>query len=311
MRSRQTGALLICLLTVPSVLLLPKLHPAAVVTVAVLCMVLWHFSQDELPEVLRPCGRTVLRLFLTVLCLTALARASFFTGSSYPTASHRLWLELLLLALAIYAASGGIDRILRTGAISFFFLLVIYGIIAVFSLKNINIVYPTGLLRPHWGYTALAWLFLPLAFRLQFGVELTKKKGRWTLGLLFAAVLPNLLVWISQSPVFAEMEGFPFYAMVKTIRAFNVMERFEPILSAALTAGNFLLMSTLSCFCLQNVRAVVPTASAAPVQLGSLLVIAALRLCGTSCLDAAIAICAPILWGIVPICLSVKKSRKN
>lgn len=241
MHSRQSGALLFCACSVPAVLLLPKLHPAAVVLTAAVAVGLWMMMQDS--SIITENRFLSLAAFLLLALL--LGRAAQFTGISYPTAEHTLWMDLLLLALAVYASAGGLDRILRVSAICFFFLIIIYTLIAVFSLKNINVIYPTGVVRPEIGYTSLIWVFLPMLLCTQKGIKVRQKRGLWAAMLAALWILPTILVWISQSRDFASCEKVPFYAMVKTIRAFSVVERFEPVLSAALTTGNFCLMSAL------------------------------------------------------------------
>lgn len=254
MHSRQTGALLFCACSVPAVLLLPKLHPAAVVLASAAAIGLWALLQkQEIEIVSRPAG-----LFCVLLLALCLGRAAQFTAISYPTAEHRLWLNLILLALGVYASAGGLERIVRVSAICFLFLIPIYSLIAVFSLKNINVIYPTGLLQPEIGNTALVWVLLPMILWLNPRLRIKQGKGPWAAGLFLLLILPTILVWLSQSRDFAWQEAFPFYAMVKTIRAFRVMERFEPILSSALTAGNFCLVSALSVMAREVLKHLLP-----------------------------------------------------
>lgn len=307
MHSRQSGALLFCVCSVPAVLLLPKLHPAAVVISAALAIGLWMIASKGSLKI----ENHIVCFAMSVLLVLLLGRAAQFTGISYPTAKHTLWMELLLLALAVYAAGGGIERILRVSAICFFFLIAIYSLIAVFSLKNINVIYPTGVLRPKIGYTALAWVFLPILLCLYAEIDVKEKRGIWAAVLFVLFVLPTILVWICQSRDFVGYEEFPFYAMVKTIRAFRVMERFEPILSAALTAGNFCLMSTLCVLLEKNLQKEIPACGKRVRAVAEFLLAAGICTQKTPLPDILIAFVAPILCSVLGVSALCKKSSKK
>lgn len=310
MHSRQAGALILCAISVPAILLLPKLHPAAVVILSAFCVGIWYYLRDDpLPlESLR--FHAVVCIPMAMLLILALGRACRFTGESYPTSDKMLWIDLILLALAVYAAKDGMEKILRTAAICFFFLLLIYVIIGIFSIKNINIVYPTG--RPVFNqeYTALSWLFLPLFASLFRDTSVKERKGLWAVGHFLMTVGPTVLVWITQSPAFASLEKFPFYAAVKTIRVFHIMERFEAILSAALTAGNFLLMGMLTVFGEKMLDRMFPQMRKGLKYCILFFGAVVARLIKIQLLDLLIAVLAPILWGLLPIILFLKKRRK-
>lgn len=308
MHSRKSGALLFCACSVPAVLLLPKLHPAAVVLSAAAAVGLFMLMQDGADLAENRC----LSFAASFLLVLLLGRAAQFTGISYPTAEHTLWMDLLLLALAVYASKGGLDRILRVCAICFFFLIVIYLLIAVFSLKNINVIYPTGVVRPEIGYTSLIWVFLPVLFCTHRAIRVRQRRGIWA-ALLFALwILPTILVWISQSRDFASCEKVPFYAMVKTIRAFRIVERFEPVLSAALTAGNFCLMSALCVLLREHLQKIVPDCGERAGTVVIFLISALICTMKYPLPDILIVLVAPIVCAITALInLCGKKLKKS
>ena len=84
-----------------------------------------------------------------------------------------------------------------------------------------------------------------------YGTLEKRKKGsgwRWLL-------LPVMTVGISAvtagilSPAVVQLRQDPFYDVAKSISFFGVMERIEPLLSAAMTMGVFALLTTMTSAC--------------------------------------------------------------
>lgn len=235
----QQGALVFCALSVPAVMLLPSLHPAAVVAATALAALLWRLSGKHVCG-RRGVGTALMDVGMLLLSAALLGAAVGLTGMAYPDAGCGHLLGLGLLALAVYAVRGGIEPLLRTAAICFFFNLLLGAVIAVFGLKDISVVYPADAVGDGENYWALAWLLLPLAAAWTDTPARPTRAWRWGWALL--SVLPCLVCWLNLSGKVAASEPFPFYTLAKSVRVLGVMERFEVLLSAALTTGIFCLM---------------------------------------------------------------------
>lgn len=287
---RQLGALVFCGLSVPAIMLFPSLHPAVVVVTTVIAGWLWQTPGQKNSSALAAWGMAA----VSVLCLGMVVN---WAQEAYPSATHQWAMGLILLAVATYAARKGIKPLLRTAAICFFFLVVIYAVVILFGLGDISIVRKTG-----WrGFGAedlnLVWLLLPLAVHWMDGGK-PARPWRWAWAAI--CILPCLVCWLSLSANVAGNEVFPFYTLTKSISLLGVMERFEVILSAALTTGIFCLMGIFSHICGSILEKQFPRAGE-NVYCLVFAVSALAALVNTAWLRLLIAILAPIFWGIVPI----------
>ena len=114
------------------------------------------------------------------------------------------------------------------------------------------------------------------------------------------------------SPRVAGEEAFAVYTMAKSVSVFGVMERLEPVVSAALTAGGFCLLSVL---CLANAKTAQAIGWKRRTGIGNFLLGCTGYLAGTVLPEGVQAVAAAICWGMVPLVTlwvaSVKKLQKN
>ena len=114
------------------------------------------------------------------------------------------------------------------------------------------------------------------------------------------------------SPRVAGEEAFAVYTMAKSVSVFGVMERLEPVVSAALTAGGFCLLSVL---CLANAKTARALGWKRRTGIGNFLLGCTGYLAGTVLPEGVQALAAAICWGIVPLVTlwvaSVKNLQKN
>lgn len=263
---KQLGALYFCGLSVPAILIFPSLHPAKVVAASFFAMLLWHCKPKK------QFGMAL----MAIICLAVIVN---WAKQAYPTAQHTTAMSLILLAASAYCARNGIRPLLRTAAISFFFVVTIYIVIIAFGIGNIGTIRPLPKLTLQSEDWYLLWLLLPLC-----GIDENPASKGWHFAWLAIAVLPSILCRLN--PI-GEVD-FPFYTLTKSISILGIMERFEPILSAALTTGIFLLMGIFSHICTERIKG------------GELIAIAASFL-PQGILIALSAALITIYWGAIPI----------
>lgn len=78
-----------------------------------------------------------------------------------------------------------------------------------------------------------------------------RRTGGWLAAGIGLCAAAALCAAGTLSPRVAGEEAFAVYTMAKSVSVFGVMERLEPVVSAALTAGGFCLLSVL---CLANAK---------------------------------------------------------
>lgn len=314
---RQLGALVLCALSVPAILLFPSLHPAILVAGALLAAVLWYslsdsaFSDAGSGTAAGILGAAAAAFFL--LCLGFVVK---ITGMSYPTARSSGAFGWILLALAVYSTRDSLAPLLRIGAICFLFLTVIFLVIGAFGIRDVTELYPANILGDRKNYLDAVWLLCPLALFWSENRLPREKTGGWRWGAAALCVLPGLLTWLYLSPAVAVKEPFGFYTMTKSIRVFGIMQRFEPILSAALTAGCFCLMGILAHSIGNICKQIIPKLKN-KLRLPAVFALSgAASLLDTWILRMLLVILGVLFWVITPLCtqlavLCQKRSEKG
>lgn len=314
---RQLCALAFCAFTVPAVGLLPRAGwlwaaiaaacCAAVLAVGVLLTRKKGGSAAALAAQ-SGLGKTLLAPLLLWNFLALGMTARYLCGA-YPDAGGFPLTGALLLLLAAYAANKGVSAVARVSAICFFFLIALYALVLGFAAPQ---------LRPQWlaPQTKPAWTILPAVFSPACVLFLTGhctergKPAGWLLGGVALAFLVAFVAAGCLSPEVAGAEPFAVYTVTKGLSLFGAMERFEALVSAALTAGGFTLLGLL---CLTNaelIRAFWPRAEKCSGVANFLLGFAGIFTSGV--LNAGISAAASaIFWGILPIgILSLAKRKK-
>ncbi len=138
---------------------------------------------------------------------------------------------LLLLLFAVYAA--GRQTLPRVAAVVFFFLTAMYGALLAFALPEQEI----SALAPK---TQCDWSLFPYALAPTAVLYLCKERGRPALWLLGGVALAVLAAVVTQG-----FRASDFYTAAKSVTVLGAMERLEPLVLSALTAGGFCLMGLL------------------------------------------------------------------
>lgn len=297
---RQRCALTFCAATVPAIVILPRAGWLWGGLAAVGTALLVLLARRNTAQLVERVGQTVLgKAALTLLLLWNLlllgAGARLLCGV-FPRGN--VLIGLLLLLLSAYSAARGIEVLARVGAICFFFLFILYSILFGFSLPDLKAAWLAPMLRPDWR-------LLPAALVPMLALWLPDRRGacgKWLLGGVVLTLLAGIVTAGSLSPELAAQEQFPFYTAAKSVSIFGAMERLEPVVSSALTAGGFCLLGLI---CAVNGRLLAvlapkiePRAAVVNFLSGGTLLWGSSLLSGT-----ALALGTAIFWGAMPILL--------
>ena len=188
----------------------------------------------------------VLLLFWIILVM---GRCACYADTAFPMVDGFPSLGWVLLALAAWGSRKGPQACAGCSGILCLFLLALYGVIAVFSVPDIKVQY----LAPaaDWRQTieVLGMFLLPAGV---WCVPVRQRKGkcRSLIFLLpvFAAALSAVTGGVL-SPEVAMENPAPLYELSRSVSVLGVVERIEPLISAAMTMGIFCLLSSLACAC--------------------------------------------------------------
>ena len=250
-----------------------------------------------------------------MLALVLLGGALLLGGAAralcaiYPESRGGPLTGLLLLLAAAYAAERGEETVLRSGAILFFFLTAVEAVILGFSAVQVRAAW----LAPQTGrvpFAAMTAALSPMAVLYVRGGA--QRTGGWLAAGIGLCAAAALCAAGTLSPRVAGEEAFAVYTMAKSVSVFGVMERLEPVVSAALTAGGFCLLSVL---CLANAKTARALGWKKRSGIGNFLLGCTAYLAGTVLPEGVQALAAAICWGMVPMLTlwvaSVKKLQKN
>lgn len=188
---------------------------------------------------------------LTLIWTTAaMAWAANLADRAFPLVDGDPVLGWTLLALAAWGSWKGSGTCARCSGVLCLFLLALYGVVVIFALPDVQVEQ----LRPqgNWqdGVTTLGLFLLPAAVWYAPG---RREQGSvvWKLallppvaGALLAAVTAGVL-----TPALAQSLTVPLYTLAQSVSLFGVVERIEPLLSAAMVMGVFSLLSVMACAC--------------------------------------------------------------
>ncbi len=304
--ARQYYALGFAAFTVPAILILPRtgwlwaaVFAAAGAAVLAGLIVLRRRRQKSLVRLAAGSAAGRIALVAALLWnLLMLGRIAAYLCRAYPSGSAFPLAGLLLLLLAVYAAQKGSGTVLRAGAIVFFFLIGFYLLIMGFSLPDLRLSWLKPELRPVW--TAFPAVLAPVGvLYLSDGVQGKERPALWLIGGVLLALLAALVTAGSLSPPVAREETFPFYTAAKSVKLFGAMERLEPFVSAALTAGGFCLLGTL-CAANEKILSVFLPKPKYFAALANFLVGGACLWVSSVASEGIYALGMTIFWGIIP-----------
>ena len=213
-----------------------------------------------------------------------------------------------MLALAAWGSRKGPAACARCAGVLCLFWLILYSAVVVFALPDVQ----TGNLIPYGAWKNGFWtagLFLLPGAVWYLPCTRSRKKPAWVIGIalpLAAGVLAAVTAGVL-SPLLAASQPSPLYTLAQSVSLFGVVERIEPLLSAAMVMGVFCLLSAMACAC-QSLFPWKWTGIAACVAAGALMGIAGK-------VDVAVvSVGNLVLFGVLPtalILLQKKTSKKR
>lgn len=186
----------------------------------------------------------LLWLILLMAWTADLANGAFPMVNGYPV------LGWTILALSAWGAQKGVAACARCAGVLCLFLAALYGVIAVFALPDVQIEYlmPAGDWRD--GLMSVGLFLLPAAV-WYLPCTRSKKRPAWQMALLIplaSALLAAVTIGVL-SPTLARELPSSLYVLAQSVSLFGVVERIEPLLSAAMTMGVFCLVAVMVCAC--------------------------------------------------------------
>ena len=190
-------------------------------------------------------GRIVLALTAGWTLLT-LANAATGAAAAFPGEEARLAPAAVLL-LAGLACRRGTDVPARCAAVAAPVLAGLYAVLLFAAAPGVHSAWCRPWGTPTAAAETAAAMLLPTTGLLLAGKEHEERAPAGPLAvMLLGPVLMALLTAGNLSPQITAAEKTPFYTLTKTLSLLSVMERFEPLLSAALFAGVFCMASLLT-----------------------------------------------------------------
>lgn len=251
------------------------------------------------------CVAEFLFLILVTGKFAQMAASCWPTGNSYPTVS------LTLLILAAFSALDGAERASRVGGVLFWLLALLYAIALCAGVKDGNVHWLVPDINPPRSLLVII-LLLPVV-----AIFLPREKGGASTKALIAACVFTVFIAIltagAMSPSVVKNLKDPFYEFSKSLSLFGVAERFEAIVSVALTLGYFALLSFLLSAAGHLADRIQPGWGRAGV-LGCATAGAVVMLICPTLPDLWLAGASLLFWGFLPLATrftAKRKSRKN
>lgn len=249
---RQAGAWGFCALTVPAVLTCAGLGWGWVLAGCAAAAVYYKITQaltkgaGYLPQLTKEAygnvgGRLVLALG-GVFALLAAAQTAAKAGLAFPDETAKIAGVCIIILAGLSNAKGPAQAGGVCGVL-FLVLAGLYGVIFWSAAKSVRIPW----LAP-WGTKRQALEVIPAMLSLsclRFLPRREKTKGSW---LWLLVVIPAAAAAVTAgclSPKLTQKLDVPFYTVSKSISVLGVMERVEPLVSAAMLLGFFALESLL------------------------------------------------------------------
>ena len=192
-------------------------------------------------------GGKILAALILFWTVTVMGWAAALADRAFPMVDGFPVLGWVLLALAAWGCGKGPAACARCCGVLSLFLGGLYGVILLMAAPDVTWAYlkPTdSWLQGIWG---VGLFLLPAGAWFVAG----NQEGKGLLWLeLILPVLAALLAAVTAgvlSPELAATRQVPLYDVAQSVSLFGVVERMEPLLSAAMTMGAFGLLSTLVC----------------------------------------------------------------
>lgn len=193
-------------------------------------------------------GGKILLSLTGLWTILILSWTACLADTAFPMVDGFPGLGWVLLALAAWGGQKGSAACARCSGVLCLFLLVLYGIVGIFAVPDVRADH----LVPNGQWQESIWtlgLFLLPAGVWFVPCTRSRKGPAWQMAFLlplFGAFLAAVTAGVL-SPELAARKSVPLYDLAQSVSIFGVVERIEPLLSAAMTMGVFALMSSLVC----------------------------------------------------------------
>ena len=206
----------------------------------------WEKGAAEQIAKIKVVGKAL--LIISMICFELLlVWAAVLAGKAFPASETSPLLGWILLGLAAWGSIKGAEACAACSGVLSLFLLALYGVVAVFSVPDVNAEYLQirgdgkeilqciGYLMP----AAIVW-YLP-------GKKDVHNR-KWDIAalLLVGAGVLSLITSGVLSPELVREVTVPLYVVAQSVSLFGVVERIEPLLSAAMTMGIFAMLSVIA-----------------------------------------------------------------
>ena len=307
---RQAGAWGFCAMSVPAVLTCAGLGwgwvllgCAAAASYLYVSGALSNGAVDLTQLTQEAFGKTLGRALLALggaFSLLAAAQTASRASMAFPDGTQALAAPTVIL-LAVLSNRKGAQQAARACGALFLLLAGLYAVILLAAVKNVQVRWLTP-----WGGARQTVRVIPAmlsltALRYLPGRQ-ERTKGSW-LGAL--TLLPALLAAVTAgclSPRLTQQLELPFYTVSQSLSVLDVMERMEPLVSAALLMGFFALTSLLLAGAQAQLRQAIPAIFGTKWGIWALGALAfGLHFATGAISENVWALGAAVCWGILPL----------
>lgn len=204
-------------------------------------------------------GAKIVAAVTLVWMIVVMAWSANLANGAFPMVKDAPVLGWTILALAAWGAWKGRAACAACAGVLCLFLLVLYGVIAVFAVPDVELknLLPLG----SWedGILTVGVCLLPAAVWF-LPCTNSRKKAAWQMALILPVFSGGLAVVTCGvlSPLLARSQTAALYTLAQSVSLFGVVERIEPLLSTAVTMGVFCLLSAMACACEQLWKEIFP-----------------------------------------------------
>ncbi len=247
--------------------------------------------------------------FLFLVVVTAVS--ADWSGEIWPTGADDPVIPLVLLLIAMFSAWHGAERAGRAGAVVFWFVALLFAIVVTAGTQNVKPQY----LIPKWeGNSDPLFLVFLLPVITSF---LPREGAECYTKTLLTAVLLGLLICVMSvgalSVPVAQEESFAFYTFSKSLSLLGIAERFEALVSVAITMGQYCLLSLLLS-CAGHLAETISSGQGRTGVIVCTVSAAAFMVFAKEIPDDLLGAAALFVWGVLPLLTrnttKVKKSKK-
>lgn len=236
------------------------------------------------------------------------AKNAGWSANTWPTADAYPLVPLVLLTIALFSAWHGAERASRVGGVVFWLVALLFAVVLAAGSRDVKLEYLAPKLNES-GYTLLLVFLLPVvtSFLPREGAT-CYTKTMWS-SVVLGIVMSVLTVGTLSQGVAAD-ESFAFYTFSKSLSLFGVAERFEALVSVALTMGQYSLLSLLLSCAGHLAHAIYPGKGRIGVVASAIAAAAFMTFMQEISVDW-IGVGALLFWGILPLIFRNTESRKK